>query len=528
MSGATPTAALTVERAVRWELETDAYATGSGRFPSMSDGGGKCRMNDQALTDVRESGAHREMDLTPAQRREQGVSLRKITPRSSHAEWAVRRDRPSPVAFLQAQDAQRLAWLVPYRHQRLAESPFAFFRGSATIMAADLAGSPTSGLQSQICGDAHLANFGLFASPERNLVFDINDFDETLCGPWEWDIKRLATSFVVAARHNGFDHRSLLEAVQASVRYYQRGMDRLASMPMIQVWHGHVRANEIGHFFAQERRLGESQRRELGSRQAKVIGKARAQDGYKALSKIARQVDGHFRFKSQPPQIVPISELIPENQPDQIRDAILSSFDQYRTSLPDARRFLLDRYRLRDLALKVVGVGSVGTRCFVVLFEGREAQDPLLLQVKEANSSVLEAHLPPSPYDHHGQRVVEGQRLMQMASDVFLGWSRGVLGPHYYWRRFRDMKLSAPLESYRPRQMTNYAMLCGLTLAQAHARTGDAAAIAGYIGTSDTFVRALTTFAEAYADQNERDHAEFLDALKSGAIASAETHQAQG
>lgn len=463
-----------------------------------------------------------DRDLTPLQRRTLGAERRKTVPRSSHADWIPAPDRSDPVRLLDEQNAQRLSWLVPYRYQRMAESPLAFFRGGARVMASDLAQTPVSGIEAQICGDAHISNFGLFASPERTLVFDINDFDETLVGPWEWDLKRLATSVALAARHNQFDQKTSRNAVETVVRAYRDRMQQLANLPALQIWYSYVRAEDIAPFFASERRLSERDRRAMVERHSRWFAKARSRNANQALESLTTQVNGEHRIKSDPPFMVPISQLQLEFKPEELLEHAMESFSQYRQSLPDARRHLLDRYRFVELAMKVVGIGSVGTRCFVALFRGMDAQDPLILQVKEANRSVLEEYLPPIDYTHHGQRVVEGQRLMQSVSDVFLGWSSDLTGHDYYWRQLRDMKLSANIERYRPQLLSNYAMLCGVTLAHSHARTGDVAAIAGYIGRGDLFVRALGEFANAYADQNDRDYATFTAALKQGVIESHE------
>lgn len=456
------------------------------------------------------------------ERRKNGVGIRKDVPRSSHGSWAPPADRRSPVDLLVEQDATRLQRLVPYRHQRMSESAFAFFRGSARIMAADLARTPVTGLEAQICGDAHLANFGIFASPERDLVFDINDFDETLHGPWEWDLKRLATSFAIASRHNGFRAKEERDAVRSAIRYYREAMNRFAGMPALEVWYAHVRAAGITDFLAKELDIGRSRRKQLNRERKRATAKARSRDSYHAAAKLTERTDRGYRFISDPPFVVPLSELQVDAHPDELRRIIEQAFEGYRSSLPESRRALLDRYELVDLALKVVGVGSVGTRCFVALFEGWDAGDPLILQFKEAGPSVLAEFLEPSPYANQGQRVVEGQQLMQTASDIFLGWTtftnERATPWDCYWRQLKDMKLSAPIEQYNPERMDGYARLCGLTLAHAHARTGDTAAIAGYIGSGDVLIDAMVEFASSYADQNERDYQEFVAASETGAL----------
>jgi uncharacterized protein (DUF2252 family) len=462
------------------------------------------------------------MVTIPGKGREEGKLLRKLVPRSSHDNWTPAANRRSPVEMIFGQDSERLEGLVPYRHQRMSESPFAFFRGAARIMAADLANTPVSGLMVQICGDAHLSNFGLFGSPERDLVFDLNDFDETLTGPWEWDLKRLAASFVIASRHNSFNDKKADDVVKVAVRYYSETMAELATLPAIDIRYSHVRAEDIPSFLSKSLGLTPSEAKKLEKNQEKLFKKARTRDSYQALSKLAVKVDGHYRFISEPPFVVPLSDLRSDLHPDHLREIVQIAFEGYRASLPDSRRHLLDRYELVHVALKVVGVGSVGTRCFVVLFEGRGVGDPLILQVKEAGTSVLAEFLEPSIYDNQGQRVVEGQRLMQSVSDIFLGWTRipTLTGSYrdFYWRQLRDMKFSAPIEQYVPLQMDAYARLCGLTLAYAHARTGDPAAIAGYVGSGSVFTEAIAQFAHTYADQNEQDFQEFVAAAEGGRL----------
>ena len=462
--------------------------------------------------------------LTHSERRKSGRGLRKHVPRSSHARWDPPPQRPSPVDLITGQDEDRLPALVPYRHERMSESPFAFFRGSARIMASDLASTPVTGLTAQICGDAHLANFGLFGSPERDLVFDLNDFDETLRGPWEWDVKRLAASFIIASRHNGFAPRDAEAAARSSVQYYRDTMAELAGRSALDVWYFHIRSEEIAPFLSEEMKLDRKLSRRLSKRVGKTMAKARTRDSGQALSKLAHQIDGHYQFISDPPFVVPISELVEGLHPDEMREVIESVVNAYRASLPDDRRYLLDRYRLTDVALKVVGVGSVGTRCFAILLESVDPGEPLLLQVKEAGRSVLEEFLGPSPYANQGQRVVEGQRLLQSVSDIFLGWTRSARKGHptrdYYCRQLRDMKLSARIEEYAPFGMDAYARLCGLTLARAHARSGDATQIAGYVGSGDVFIDSIVEFANAYADQNERDYQEFSTAIVARGLAT--------
>lgn len=465
-------------------------------------------VNDRRLLDQA-----REERSTPAERRSEGKALRKSTPRSAHADWTPAADRVDPVSTLLGQDESRLQPLVPIRHARMAESAFAFFRGAAAVMAGDLATTPASGLTAQLCGDAHLANFGSFASPERRQVFDLNDFDETLPGPWEWDVKRMATSFVLAAQDNGFRDSDGRDAATKSVASYRQGMAALASARQLDVWYWQLSLEAI-----QAAAPSKTARKQLD----KTARKWRGKNSQRALKKLAEGVDGKLRIKSDPPLLLPLREaLSSRTDADDLREQITSSFGEYLDSLQDDRRHLLQRYRVLDMALKVVGVGSVGTRCLIVLLVGRDEDDPLFLQVKEAQESVLGPHLGPSYYPHHGQRVVEGQRLIQSTSDIFLGWS-SMTNADYYWRQFHDMKGSADVAAMDPRRLTAYAAACGGTLAHAHARSGDAAAISGYLGKGDSFDRALAEFAISYAAQNERDYAAFTDAISSGRVEVAE------
>lgn len=465
--------------------------------------------------------------FTPEERRQQGRLLRKQTPRASHGEWSPPSDRADPVDLLASQAAQRVAELVPYRYQRMAESPFTFYRGSAIIMANDLASTPNTGLQVQLCGDAHLSNFGLFGSPERELVFDTNDFDETLPGPWEWDLKRLAASFVIAARDNEFDRGTARELAQAVVSSYVTNIAIYSSMPLIDAWYRHISLDDIRDFIAQEIRVTEKQSRRLSRQQQRTIAAAQRRDSHGALSKLTEKKNGTYRFKSDPPFIVPLSDLASEHDPDRVREVLLEVYERSMATLPGARQFLLRRYRVVDIAHKVVGIGSVGTRCYVILLEGRDAQDPLIMQAKEALPSVLANYLEPSTYPNHGQRVVEGQRLMQAVGDIFLGWTDDRRGHDYYFRQLRDMKLSVAIEELEPLGLRLYAKLCGNVLAKAHARTGDSATIAGYVGSGNVFVEAIADFAEAYADGNERDYATFMAAIASGRIQTPDGSQVQ-
>jgi uncharacterized protein (DUF2252 family) len=443
-------------------------------------------------------------NLAPvAERVAAGKALREQVPRAAHAEWAPASDRSDPVSLLEEESTGRLPNLVPIRYGRMISSPFAFLRGSAVVMAEDLAGTPRTGINVQACGDAHLANFGVFATPERNIVFDINDFDETLPGPWEWDLKRLAASFVVSGRHRGFDTATTRTAVLAMLRIYGLRMRELAAMRTLDVWYSRLDADQL------LTALKGTQRRAIG----KGLAKARLRDHLQAQAKLTEVVDGRRRIIDAPP-------LIQRVDLDGERDFVHRTFQDYIRTLQLDRHTLLSRYRFVDFALKVVGVGSVGTRCFIVLMEGRADDDPLFLQIKEATSSVLERHLKRSRYRNHAQRVVDGQRLTQAASDIFLGWTRGRDSEHrdFYWRQLRDVKGSADLDTIEPAGLILYGEACGAALARAHARSGDAALITGYIGTGNAFANAVADFAERYADQTEKDHAALVAAVKSGRI----------
>ncbi|MGB2710733.1 MAG: DUF2252 domain-containing protein [Conexibacter sp.] len=406
--------------------------------------------------------------------------------------------------------------MVPIRYGRMAASPFAFFRGAAAVMAADLADSPHSGIRVQLCGDAHLANFGGFASPERDLVFDLNDFDETLPGPWEWDLKRLAASAAVAARERGWRQREQRATARGAVAGYRDALRALADKPTLEIWYARV----------DERALSEQIRARSGARELanfeRTVSKARRKDSTRAFSKLAHHVDGRPRIVSDPPLIVPIEELLPADQAQEFELRMRELIGVYRASLPADRRHLLDRFSFADIAHKVVGVGSVGTRAWVLLMLGRDTGDPLFLQCKEAQASVLEPFAGASRFGNQGRRVVEGQRLMQAASDIFLGWLRtvGIDGKtrDFYVRQLWDWKSSANLDAMEPDGMAAYAQLCGATLARAHARAGDAVAIAAYLGSGGACDRAIAAYAVAYAEQNERDHAALLDAIASGRV----------
>ncbi len=444
---------------------------------------------------------------------ERGKSLRKDTPRSSHGDWKPAPDRPDPVGLITAQDTDRVQYLVPIRHWRMSRSAFTFYRGSAAIMASDLADSPVTGLSAQLCGDAHLSNFGTFGSPERDLVFDVNDFDETLPGPWEWDLKRLGASFAIAARNNEYDTKDETDLPAIATSAYRQAMARFATMGYLDVWYSHLTSDDIYAVFKDQLTKKEKKRGR------KFAEKARSKGSVHAFKKLAEEGPDGYRIESQPPLIVPLRDMPAAEKPGEAEETIRDQFHQYLETLPDHMHVLMKRFGYRDIALKVVGVGSVGTRCFIVLLKGRDAEDPFFLQIKEAVSSVLEGHLPDSEYDNPGERVVVGQRLMQATSDSFLGWTTGdITGKHYYWRQFKDMKGSIDVDTASLASMRRYAGLCGWTLARAHARSGDAAAIAGYLGSGEAFDRALAEFSVAYADQNERDYAAFVDAIDAGRI----------
>jgi uncharacterized protein (DUF2252 family) len=452
---------------------------------------------------------------SPAERTARGKEARGKAPRSAHA--TVDPPERDPVALLEAQAVSRIPELVPVRYGRMLTSPFAFYRGAATLMAHDLASTQSSRLEAQLCGDAHLSNFGGFASPERELVLDLNDFDETLPGPFEWDVKRLAASFEIAGRYRGFTADERRESVLTVARSYREAMREFAAMRNMDVWYSHLSVTELAS------RL----RQQSDTRQAnavdKAVTKAQTKDSMKAFAKLTEIVDGERRIKSDPPLIVRIEDLVEGVDADAVAHIVRSVIRGYRQTLQGDRRRLFEGFRVVDSAHKVVGVGSVGTRCFIVLLVGRDTDDPLFLQLKEAQSSVLEPHLRRSRFAKHGQRVVEGQRLMQAASDIFLGWYRVTgLDGHirdFYCRQLWDWKASVDVETVVPRGLVLYAQATGWTLARAHARSGDRIAIGEYLGKSDAFDRALASFASAYADINERDYEALQTAEQKGRIA---------
>jgi len=441
-----------------------------------------------------------------AERMSAGKALRKKVPvpRSSHTEWAVAPNRPNPIEVLRESDRERLAELLPIRYGRMRQSPFAFFRGSAAVMAWDLSKTPVTGMHVQACGDCHASNFGGFASPERRLLFDINDFDETLPAPWEWDIKRLAASIVLASRELGLGGGGCEDAVLAMAQSYREHIRKYAQMRALEVWYSHMNAEVF---------IAEAKTAAARKRWEQVEEKARGQTAEHIFPRIAKVINGRTRIVDHPPLVYHPRES------DVIQKHVIQMFHQYRETLPAERRVILDRYHIVDVARKVVGVGSVGTRCAVVLLMAGE-HDPLLLQFKEALPSVLEPYAGKSRYSNHGERVVIGQRLLQSASDVFLGWTRDEKGRSYYFRQLRDMKTKIDLENMTRGDWLEYVEICGWTLARAHARTGDAAMIGGYLGKNDVFDSALAQFATAYADQAEQDHANLLKAIRAGQVAA--------
>jgi uncharacterized protein (DUF2252 family) len=456
--------------------------------------------------------------LTPAERAERGRIARAHVPRESHATFERQPDQPDPLALLSAQCTVRVPELVPIRWGRMLASPFSYFRGAALPMAADLASTPVSGLPVQACGDAHLSNFGIFGSAERRLVFDVNDFDETLPGPWEWDVKRLAASMEVAARDSGFSGKERRQIVLATVARYRQAVRDFARMSNLAVWYAHADMDQFRARF--DAQLNKRQRKLLG----KGLAKARTRDSLQEIGKLTQLVDGKPRIISDPPLIVPIGELLPAQVDRKAFEAqITDLLAKYRRTLETDRKMLLDQFEFADMARKVVGVGSVGTRCWIVLMLGRDENDPLFLQVKEAEESVLSHFVGASKFSNEGQRVCAGQRLMQASSDIFLGWQRTEAGldgrqRDFYVRQLRDWKFSVDVQAMIPSGMAMYGQLCGWTLARAHARSGDRIAIASYLGGSDVFDQAIAQFAIAYADQNERDYSKLSEAVKEGRI----------
>ena len=471
---------------------------------------GKSKKREKPKKDKNRRGV---LDLPKAveERMAEGRAESASVPLDAHGEWATPDGRPDPVGILEAQNATRVPELVPIRHGRMIVSPFTFYRGSAAIMASDLSSTPATGLRVQCCGDAHLSNFGVFAAPDRQVVFDLNDFDETLPAPFEWDVKRLVASLVVAARGNGHRHKEQRAAARGAAARYRTTMAKAAEMRFLDVWYTRFDADEV---LAE---LSSTADKAAIKAAKKGLRKAQKRTSLGSLSKFAVRVDGGYRIKQQPPVIVRPSETMSED----FERIVAQGLTDYASSLAPDRRVVLDHYHYEDFARKVVGVGSVGTEAMMVLLMGDRDDDPLFLQIKEATTSVLAPHAGASEYDHQGARVVHGQRIVQAASDAFLGWFTGAGDAHreFYVRQLRDMKGSADVESMTPAGLATYGELCGATLARAHARTGDAAKITGYLGDDDVFDHALERFAVAYADQNDADYAAFTQAADDQRIA---------
>jgi len=465
--------------------------------------------------------------LSDEESKSKGKLARSKVPRDSHDVFEPAADRPDPVALLESQAPSRVPELVPIRYGRMLVSPFTFFRGAALVMASDLSGTPRSGLNAQICGDAHLSNFGVFGSPERQLVFDCNDFDETLPGPWEWDVKRLAASVVVAGRNLGFSKANRVEAIIRLGQRYREAMRMMASMSNLEVWYSSVEIQGLVESLQKRAASsGSKAQSHMAAAATKVTSKAMTKDSMRALDKLTRVVDGRRQIVSDPPLIETLDDLYPGEDPEQHESLFREVIRKYRQSLPTDRKHLLEQYKFSQLARKVVGVGSVGTRCWIILLHGPRHDDVLFLQAKEAEASVLERFTKKSQYANHGARVVAGQRLMQASSDIMLGWQRsaGVDGVprDYYVRQLQDWKGSIDAEDAIPEGMKVYGELCAHTLARGHARSGDRIAIAAYLGNNASFDKALARFAESYADQNERDYEAFAAACKSGRLHAEE------
>jgi uncharacterized protein (DUF2252 family) len=449
---------------------------------------------------------------------DEGKTLRNEAPRSSHGDWAPAADRPDPISLLEAQDEGRLQHLLPIKYGRMLASPFSFLRGSAVVMAADLADSPTTGLDVVLCGDAHLSNFGLFATPERKLVFDINDFDEVYPGPWEWDLKRLAASAVVAGRGNTFDKKTCRQLAVVVAKTYALAMERFSVASTLGMWYYHVDADAVLKVFE----AGSSKKGRKGAN--KMVGKARTRTQERTLEKLTEVIDGRRKIISNPPLVVPFwDETLVESTGGNsrlfVKDLVEKAWNQYRDGLSEERRYLLQRYRIVDGALRVGGVGSVGTHCSILLLEGSGSDDALILQTKEAGPSSLAAYLGERSYPQQAARVVIGQRLMQATTDMFLGWHSGShLDLDFYWRQLKDMKGSARVEKMDVASLETYLKLCSWCLARAHARTGNAAIMSGYMGSGKCFAGAIGDLAVAYSDQTERDYQSLKDAVHSGRV----------
>jgi len=454
--------------------------------------------------------------LTVEERVARGKAARQEVPRSSHAGFTPGEHRRDPVTLLEQQAVTRVPELVPIRYGRMLVSAFTFYRGAALIMAADLAGTPRSGITTQVCGDAHLMNFGAFASPERRLEFGINDFDESCPGPWEWDVKRLAASFAIAGRDRGFSTKQRAKVLLAMLGEYRSSMQRFAALSNLDVWYSHIDVDAA----IKELRAGVGAA--ARKRAEANVAKARTRDSLQAFDKLTQVVDGQRRIISNPPLVQRIEELYEGMESERLEEFLRAVIRRYRRTLPSDRRHLLEEFRAVDIARKVVGVGSVGTRAWILLMLGRDDADPLFLQAKEAEASVLEEFVGRSKYRSHGQRVVHGQHLMQASSDIFLGWDRteGIDGVQrdFYIRQLRDWKGAALVDTMPPTTMAFYGRMCASALVRAHARSGDRIAIASYLGSSDAFDRALVEFAEAYADQNERDYDALVQAERDGRL----------
>jgi uncharacterized protein (DUF2252 family) len=479
-------------------------AAGIGPFQKVCTGPICAYARQSMIVDVLFVAAWTRSDMNGpsfAARQQSGKALRQRVPRSAHGEWGMHASGRNVIAMLKGSNEGRLPQLTPIRFGRMLRNPFAFLRGAPAVMAGDLAETPATGLTVQACGDCHLANFGLFASPERNLVFDINDFDETLRAAWEWDVKRLAASFVVAARVNGFAEDRCVEVAVRSAASYRGHMREFAEMSPLEIWYFHIDADDLVANAADE---------EARQLREQMAAKARLRVGERLLPKITEQVGQRRQFVELPPLTTRVHD-------ERALQIVRRGIERYLQSLEESRRFVLDRYSLEDFAVRVVGIGSVGTRCFVALL-ACDDRSPLLLQIKEARQSVLAPFAGPSPYTNQGQRVVAGQRMIQAASDIFLGWLRARDGHDYYVRQLRDMKYSAPIDELEPCGLDRYADLCGWALARSHARSGDAAAIGGYLGRGDQFDLAIGKFAVAYADQTEQDHAALVQAHRAGRI----------
>jgi uncharacterized protein (DUF2252 family) len=462
--------------------------------------------------------AEEKKETTSSDPKQMVKELRKQAPRSSHGEWAPAADRPDPLSLLQAQDKGRLERLLPIKYGRMLESPFAFLRGSAVVMTADLAPTPTTGLDVILCGDAHLSNFGIFATPERSMAFDINDFDEAYPGPWEWDLKRLAASAVVAGRENGFSQKKCRRLAVETTKVYAYAMDKFSQAHVLDVWYYHVNVDSVLEIMEKASKQGKKRSR-------KLIKKASRKTHQQTMEKLTKIENGRRRIISDPPLLIPFRELGLEKYvgEDELHEATKKSvedtWNKYLESLPDERKYLLDQFQIRDVALRVGGVGSVGTRCLIALIESKTEDDALILQLKEAGPSVLESYVGKPGTWQHGKRVVTGQRLIQATSDIFLGWHTSLFSKtEFYWRQLKDMKGSAEVTEMDYESLKSYLGVCAWCLARAHARTGDETGIAGYIGKNDSFAEAIGDFAVAYADQTERDYQALVEAVESGRI----------